>query len=287
MIPHSPMPAAIASSGAVSSGAVSSGAAASPIRTGGGGSGRQRAVGGLVGTCLLAGFWAYVAGGQPELVLPSPAETGRAIVELVTDGSLLAALPLTLGRAAFAVVVALVIGLCWGIVNGVSQWASAISQAWLSTLMALPPVVLVVVGLTWLGPGAATTRLVVVLVAVPLIVVAVEQAVLNIDGDLLEMAAAFKLSKRDVLRHVIAPAISSPTLAATSVAFGQSLRVAVMAELLSASDGVGAGVARARANLETADVFAWAIVLVVIVLVLELMILRPLAEYLLRWRSPS
>lgn len=73
--------------------------------------------------------------------------------------------------------------------------------------MAVPPIVLVVLGMTWFGPGASTTRLVVILVALPLIVIAVAEAVRNIDADLLEMASAFHMSRTKVLRHVVAPAV--------------------------------------------------------------------------------
>jgi NitT/TauT family transport system permease protein len=242
--------------------------------------------GGLIGAGVLVGIWAVISARQPELVLPSPAETMSAAIELARAGVLTAELATTVLRAAIAVAIAIALGLVWGILNGVSLWSAAISRACLAGLMAVPPVVLVVVGLTWFGPGAATTRMVVVLVAIPLIVIAVEEAVRNIDRDLLEMAASFDFGRVATMRHVIGPAIASPVLAATSVALGQSLRVAVMAELLSASTGVGAEIARSRANLETADVFAWALVLVIFVLVVELAILAPITRRVLRWRSP-
>lgn len=184
-----------------------------------------------------------------------------------------------------AVLAALLIGVTLGILNGVSRWASALTQPALATLMALPPIVLVVVGLIGLGPGATTTRLVIILVAIPLIVVAVAEAVRDIDRELLEMARAFRLSRYAIVRQVVVPSVASPVLAAISVVFAQSLRVAVMAELLSAADGIGAEVARARANVETADVFAWAVTLVAFVLVLEVAIFRPVTRRLLRWRD--
>lgn len=245
------------------------------------------AIGSVAGAVVLVGMWAWFAAGEPELILPSPAETAAAWSDLAREGVLVSETATTVWRAILAVSIAVLVGVAWGTLNGISRWAAALSQAALATLMALPPVVLVVVGLTWFGPGAATTRLVVVLVAVPLLVIAVAEAVRNIDRDLLEMAAAFQLGRYRTARHVVAPAVASPVLAATSVALGQSLRVAVMAELLSAADGIGAEVARARANIETADVFAWAITLVVFVLLLELAVLRPITTRLLRWRNPA
>lgn len=90
-----------------------------------------------------------------------------------------------------------------------------------------------------------------------------------------------------VARHIVAPGIASPVVAALSVTFGQALRVTVMVELLPASNGVGAEVARSRVNLETAALFAWALAMILVVLVIELAILRPATARLLGWRTAA
>jgi len=245
----------------------------------------QGPVGAAIGVAVLIGAWAVLARRQPELVLPSPAETARALADLVTDRTLFAELATTMRRAVTGVGLALVLGVAWGTINGRSGWAVAVSRPALSSLMALPPVVIVAVGMVWFGPGDGATRIVVVLVALPLIVITVQEAVRAIDVDLREMSAVFELSRRRHLRHVVAPGIASPALAAASVTLGQALRVTVMAELLSASDGVGVEVARSRANLATADLFAWALVLVAAVIAVELLLIRPVSARLLRWRT--
>lgn len=247
--------------------------------------GRRSLLGGSAGIVLILVLWALMARTQPELILPSPARTWEAFLGLGADGTLFIELARTIYRSATGVLLALVAGVVWGAVNGLSSWAAVISQPALSALMAVPPVVIVALGLIWFGPGDAVTRLVIVLVALPLLVVTVQEAVRNVDRDLVEMATAFGIPRGQVLRQVIAPGIASPVLAATTVTFGQAIRVAVMAELLSATDGVGAEVSVARTNLETADLFAWTAALVVMVIVLETCILRPFTARLLHWRS--
>ena len=127
------------------------------------------------------------------------------------------ALATTLRRAVIGVALALAIGALWGALNGVSGWALSISQPALAASLSVPPIVLAVLGLTYFGPGAATARLVIIVVATPLIVIAVQEAVRNIDTDLLEMGAAFGLSRWLSARHIVIPAITSPVLAAASV----------------------------------------------------------------------
>jgi len=242
-------------------------------------------MGGALGVAALLVLWTALASSQPEIILPSPAQTWQAALKLAASGVLLDSLGLTIYRAATGVLLGLAIGVVWGAVNGVSDWASSVSRPALSALMAVPPVVLVSLGLIWLGPGPGVTRLVIVLVALPLIVVTVEEAVRDLDRTLIEMAQAFKLSRLDRLLHVVAPGVASPVLAATTVTFGQSLRVAIMAELLSAVTGIGAQIQRAQTNLDTAKIFAWTIAVVLVVILLETAVLNPLNARLLRWRS--
>ena len=247
--------------------------------------GRRALVGGLIGIGLLLILWTFLSRGRPEILMPSPIQTWQAFIGLLTDGTLVDELARTLYRSLTGVLLALAIGLVWGTVNGLSLWTAAVSRPALSSLMAVPPVVIVALGLIWFGPGDAVTRLVIVLVALPLIVVTVQESVQNVDSDLIEMATVFEMSRGTVLRHVIAPGIASPVLAATSVTVGQAIRVSVMAELLSATNGVGAAVSLARTNLATADLFAWTAALIVLAISLETFLLRPATARLLRWRS--
>ena len=242
-------------------------------------------LGGLIGIAALLGLWTLLSRNQPELLVPSPARTWRAFLDLLADGTLASELSRTLYRAVVGVLLALAIGVVWGTINGYVSWAAAISRPALSALMAIPPVVFVALGLIWFGPGDAVIRLVIVLVALPLTVITVQESVQNVDSDLIEMASAFEIPRFAVLRHVIAPGIASPVLAATTVTVGQAIRVAVMVELLSAVDGVGAEVALARTNLATADLFAWTAALIVMVVAVETVLLRPLTARLLRWRD--
>lgn len=241
--------------------------------------------GGVIGVVLPLLLWSLVARNQPEILVPTIRNTWDALSDLLSDGVLLTELGRTLLRSLSGVLIALVVGLVWGTINGMSAWAAAISRPTLSALMAVPPIIIVALGLIWLGPGASAIRLVIVLVALPLMVISVQESVQNIDHDLVEMATVFRMSRVSVFRHVIAPGITSPVLAATTVTVSQAIRVAVMAELLSSSDGVGAEISLARTNLSTSDLFAWTATLVAAVIILETFVLRPLTDHLLRWRS--
>lgn len=244
-------------------------------------------IGTIIGVAVIIVAWALLSLRYPEIILPSPTQTWDAMVKLASDGTLFIELGRTLARSVIGVALALVIGGVWGTLNGLSRWFSAITRPATSALMALPPVIMVTIAMVWFGPGPGVTRIVIIIVALPLIVMAIEAAIGSLDPDLLEMARVFGVPRRLVLRHIVAPGIASPVAAVVSVTIGQAMRVAVMAELLAATDGIGAEIALSRTNLATAELFAWAFVMVAAVILIESLILTPVNNRLSRWRMSA
>jgi NitT/TauT family transport system permease protein len=62
-------------------------------------------------------------------------------------------------------------------------------------------------------------------------------------------------------------------------------KVAVMAELLGGSGGIGAGLAVARTNLDTAAILAWIAALATMLFAFEYLVLHPLKRRLEPWRQ--
>ncbi|MBV7412879.1 ABC transporter permease subunit [Dermabacteraceae bacterium TAE3-ERU27] len=227
-----------------------------------------------VAAILLA--WQIAALYQPAYVLPGPLPTLRALGELWDEGAITAGLALTLERAALGLLGACAIGLPWGWASGTWSAVREATDFWLQMLMALPPIVIVVVGMVWLGPKPEVVLLVVTLVSLPLLTTATRDAIARVDTDLLDMTRVFAFTPAMVVRHLIFPAVAGPVLSALTVAVGQSIRLTVMAELLSTTTGLGAGVQLARANLDTDDVFAYTLLMIVLTVCLELLVLAPL-----------
>ena len=226
-----------------------------------------------------------MARSQPAHVLPSPQATWAALLDLAGRGRLGDALVLTIGRGATGLGLSCLVGLPLGWAMGTWTWLRELLDSWVQVLLSVPPIVIVVVGMVWLGPTAEVVVLVVALVTLPLLTTTVRDAVAGVDADLLEMARVFARGRSWTVRRIILPAVAPPVLSALTVAGGQSVRVTVMSELLSTTTGLGAMVQRARTNLDTDDVFALSVVMAALTLVLELCVLGPLRRRLARpWR---
>lgn len=237
----------------------------------------------LCGTGALLGIWAWASAGLPDPVLPSPARTGTALVDLARSGELVTQLTRTLGRTLVGSILAVTLGIACGVLCGLSSVADEVVRPVRILLTGLPPVVTVVIAMIWLGPSGPVVVLAVATAMVPQIMLATREATRVVDRDLLEMSRLFRVPLRWRLRHIVVPATAPPVLAAVAVALSNALRLAMMAELLAAPDGSGAGIATARTYLETPTVFAWAVVAVVFALAVDALVLGPVRKKAVAW----
>jgi NitT/TauT family transport system permease protein len=99
------------------------------------------------------------------------------------------------------------------------------------------------------------------------------------------MAAAFRLPWRMKLFDLYLPHVVSYLFPAWINALGNSWRVVVMAELLSAADGVGAALAVARSQLDMDAALAWIAAVVLALLAVEYLLLEPVKREVERWRQ--
>ena len=233
-----------------------------------------------LGLALAVAIWHVAALGQPAYVLPGPAAVVEALEGLAREEELGPALALTVQRGAVGLGLSCLLGIPLGWAMGTWSWLRELLDSWTQVLMSVPPIVIVVVGMIWLGPTAGVVVLVVTLVTLPLLTTTVRDAVAGVDPDLLDMARVFARGRAWTVRRIILPAVAPPVLSALTIAVGQGVRVTVMAELLSTTAGLGAQVQQARTNLETADVFALSLVMAALTLALELCVLGPLRRRL-------
>lgn len=230
----------------------------------------------LVGAVFLVLAWAVIAHGQHEYVLPSPSAALHAAWQIVTEAGFWEALGITALRGFSGLAIALAVGAVWGATMGKWPAVEAFCQPAVQILLATPAVVFVVLALVWFGSSSQAVVMVVALVASPLMVKTTAGAVRNIDPALDEMGQVFGLNRSARIRLILIPLVLPPYLAASTVAMGQSLRVAVMAELLATASGLGGAIRLAQINLETPKVFAYALILTAVALLVEKVCTAPL-----------
>lgn len=238
-----------------------------------------------LGIAALLGLWAWASLEMSPLVLPSPAATARAALQLVLNGGALAGLTVTTASVVAGYLTAMVIGTGVAGLGGATRPIAMALSPLVTMQLAVPPIAWVVLAMMWFGVGRGAVLFTVVVALVPIFFVAVAESLRTLDPDLGEMARAYRLSPWARFRQIVWPQVLAGLIPAGRIAFGLAWKLTVMAELLAARSGVGDGLAMARTNLATAESFAWIGLVVATFLLIEAAVVAPLIRCLEPWRG--
>jgi len=96
------------------------------------------------------------------------------------------------------------------------------------------------------------------------------QGIRATDGQLLELARAYRFSRWKTVRLVYLPSLQPHLRSAAATAMGLAWKSGVAAEVLCLPRlGIGAQISRAKQTFETADLFAWTAVVILLSLLME------------------
>lgn len=242
--------------------------------------------GAIASLLLLMAAWDALARHFGSLVLPSPHETAQAARALLGDGGdWLRQLGITARRAFAGLGLALLLGSVAGVLLGSSLTASMMARPWVTVLMGTPPIAWLVMAMLWFGTGDGTPVFTVFVACLPVVFIGALQGTRTLDLHLKDMARAYRLPWRMRLLDVYLPHVAAYLFPAWITALGSSWKVAVMAELLATSDGVGAALAVTRSHLDMGASLAWICAVVGILLLLEYGVLELIKRELERWRE--
>ena len=233
---------------------------------------------------FLALWWAGSLCYGP-FILPSPLEAGTALWRLILNGQAGHAALITAGRALGGFAIAALLGSGLGILAGLRPPLAQTLRPVTTMLLGIPPIAWIVLAMLWFGTTGLTPVFTVVVTALPIVFAVAVEGARTRDRGLEDMARSFGTPPLMLFMDVRLPHLLSYLFPGWVTALALSWKVAVMAELLASTDGIGASMALARINLDTADALAWIIVLLVMLLAVELLVLEPLQRRLEPWRD--
>ncbi len=217
---------------------------------------------------VLAAWELYAPHVNPIFLRP-PSAILVAFVDLVRDGSLIAASLQSLHNFAIGLFIALLVGILLGIISARSWVARNATDPWVNALYSTPSVALVPLLSLWFGYGDRAKIITIALFAVFPILVNTQEGVRHVDAGLLEVARSFSSSERRIWTDVLLPGALPFILAGVRLAIGRALVGMVVAEfLLSFSGGLGALIIQFQNVFRVDRLFAPVIVVAVIGVVL-------------------
>lgn len=246
----------------------------------------RKALFSFLGLALLVGLWQTAAMVMSRLIISSPIDAGQALSRMISDPVFVwDHFLITLQRVLSGVLLGSAAGFSLGIIAGLYQEVKYMLEPLRWLLMSIPAVVVVVVAMLWFGMGSTMVIVISSVFLTPVVYVSTVKGMEELDDNILEMAQVYRFPFLMKIKNIYLPSITAPLCSALVLVVCNGVRVAILAEVMGANEGIGFRLAYARVNLDIPDVFSCVLLCLVLVGGLEFLLLRPLQNYLLRWRS--
>lgn len=231
----------------------------------------------LVVVAIVA--WAMGARSLPEFVLPGPVAVGARLIALFTDPEFLVHTAASTLRVLASVAIALAIGAGLALLaRAVPVLDGVISGLVQPFLNAFPSIGWAILAAIWFAPGHLSIVFVQVAILIPFCLINVAEGLRQIDREVLEMATSFTRTRRRVLLAVTVPLLMPYVIGALRIAYGVAWKIALVAELLGSTSGLGFLMLRAQGSADMTTVLAACLAIVALFYAGERLLVDPLAR---------
>ncbi|KQT13240.1 ABC transporter permease [Bradyrhizobium sp. Leaf396] len=242
---------------------------------------------GLAALAMLAALWQTGHEAYGDFILPAPLATLAAAATILTAPSNWTIALDTVRRALQGFAMATLAGLTAGLIAGYSAATMRLARPLITVILGVPPIAWIVLAMIWFGPTDGTVLLTIVIAAFPLMFAGAAEGVAGRDRSLDDMAKAFGAGVWRRVTTIGLRQVAAQVFPATTISLGTAFKVAVMAELLANTGGVGGALARARSNLDVAAALAWIMIVVAALIAVEYCVLHPIRSAFERWREAA
>lgn len=209
-----------------------------------------------------------------EILFAGPVKTLKHLCGLVVTKAFWQTCLFSLLRILAGFLLALIFGCLLGAAS--LKWS--LFESLISPLLlfckAVPVASFAVMLLIWWGTGWLSLAIC-FLVTLPLVYVNFLEGIRSVDGKLLQMAQAFRISRRGKFFSIYRPALAPFMEGCFKTALGMGIKAGVAAEVIGISDwSIGGEIYLSKIYLDTAGVFSWTIVVIVLSFGLEKGLLR-------------
>jgi NitT/TauT family transport system permease protein len=230
---------------------------------------------------LALAVWAAGASRLPEFVLPGPQAVGLRLLDLFSDPEFFLHTLASTVRVIVSVVLALLIGSALAVlaraVPALDGVLSGLVQPFFS---AFPSIGWAILAAIWFTPGHLSIVFVQVAILVPFCLINVAEGLRQMDREMLEMASSFTRTRRRIVLRVGLPLLLPYMMGALRIAYGVAWKIALVAELLGSTSGLGFLMLRAQGSADLSTVLAACLAIVVLFFAGERLLLDPLARRL-------
>ncbi|MFH1331574.1 MAG: ABC transporter permease subunit [Actinomycetota bacterium] len=217
--------------------------------------------------------------------LPSPVTVGEKMWDIVRSGVFLDDFASSILKILYGFGFSVVAGSIIGFSMGRSRYWKAFFQDLVMASGTIPGLAYAIISLVIFGIALWGPVLSVALMSMPYIALNVAEGLEGVDRQLLQMSNAFHRTPRQVLRHVLVPAIVPFVFAGVRLSFALAWKVEQLTEVFGSSKGVGFRIRESFQRFSVTGVLAWVLLFIVFMIIVERLILMRIERRLFRWRT--
>jgi NitT/TauT family transport system permease protein len=233
------------------------------------------------------GVWHLVAGNLiAEFYLPKPAQVLAELVGWAKDGSLLIHIAATLVPAVKGFVIATIAAILLGYALAMAKFADKVIEPFIAALYGIPIIALIPLMILWVGIGKELAVAVAVLASFFPMFYNVYFGIREVSQALIDQVMIAGGSKWDIAMRVRLPSALVWLVAGMKVAAPHSIVGVVVAEFLTAHQGLGFLLSSNAAQFNAAGTFAAVAMLAAISFVLDRLLFL-LTRRALMWKEAS
>ena len=216
------------------------------------------------------GVWAVLSVliGRP-LLLPAPWTVAERLLRLAGTAAFWHITAVSLGRILLGAALGVLAGVVTAVATNRYRFLNAVLSPLLSVIRATPVASFILLALIWIGRSILPS-VIVFLMVLPLVWSNVSAGMAATDGQLLEMARVYRLSRWQIARRVYGPSVGPYLLSACHTSLGLAWKSGVAAEVLTMpAFSIGRQLYESKLYMEMTDLFAWTAMVVMCSIALE------------------
>ena len=234
---------------------------------------------------VLAGVWQLLAaqGALPDLYVSRPTRIVRALYDGLADGTLSAALRVTLYETIVGFFIASALGVLGGVALYEFPLLERVSRPFLTAANNMPRLALTALFVLWLGIGTWSHIALIVTMVFFVVLLNTYAGFSTGDRDHLLLAKVLGASRWKLFGSFLFPSAVPAIFVGLQLGLTYSFMGAVIGEIITGGSGLGALISTYSATYDSASVFADLLLMAIISTFLSGAI-KAVESWLLRWR---
>jgi sulfonate transport system permease protein len=239
----------------------------------------------VIGPVLVIGLWQALCDLHlfTAFELASPLAVIDAGRQLWADGTLQAAMLVSLQRVAIGLAVGVLAGVALAVITGLFWAGEDLLDPVIQAARAVPVLGLLPLVIIWLGVGEVPKVFLVALAVVFPVYLNTHAGIRGVDMKLVEAGQTFGLNRWGLVRRVVLPGALPGFLTGLRFALVGCWAIIVVAEEINAQSGLGYLIMQAQTTNRT-DIMCLCLAIYAVLGIVADIIVRLLERYLLGWR---